>query len=298
MPTEGELHPAVNSAKKVASQIERPISGMAPAGEKLGPWSLVVAANDSRVLKTTLLASPALDSRCQIIVKEGFRSAGSAYNAGLAEARNEIVVFAHQDIFLPSEWTADIGRALSHLAVADPNWGALGLVGVEKVFPGRIAGFCYSTGLQSFVGKPFCAPIEVSSLDEIVLVLRRSSGLKFDVNLPGFHLFGTDICMEAERRGMKCYAASAFCIHNTNGIKRLPAAFWRAYLYLRCKWQDRLPIRTCCTTITKWGAPAIYQIARDSSRAFLKLPRVGSRWQNVDNLLRLVEQERSKCSWL
>jgi hypothetical protein len=259
----------------------------------LDQWSLVVAVNNDRVFETTLLASPSVDRRCQVIPKRGFSSTGSAYNSGLAEAQNEIVAFAHQDIFFPRHWTEQIQRAVTRLETQDPNWGVLGLVGVSRDTQ-DVRGYCYSTGLQRFVGKPFENVVEVRSLDEIVLIVRRSSGLTFDSNLPDFHLYGTDICLEAEKRGLKCYAASAFCIHNTNGIKSFPPGFWRSYFYLRRKWWDRLPVQTCCTTITKSGFPAYERMFEDWAHRVLRPRQVGSRWEDVESLRKFVEQQQSK----
>ena len=97
----------------------------------------------------------------------------------------------------------------------------------------------------------------MESLDEVVLILRKSSGLRFDPHLAGFHMYGADICLEARRQGRKCYAIAAFCVHNTNQYGMLPFQFWRAYLAMRRKWKAELPIRTTCTEITRWCWPMI-----------------------------------------
>jgi len=264
----------------------------------LSHWSLIVAVNNESVLRQTLLSSPVIDDGCQVILKRSFPSAGAAYNSGIAEAQNEIIVFAHQDIYLPSTWKLQLERALSDLDGRDPHWGALGFVGVMKRPGNEIVGYCYSTGLQQIVGEPFAAPVEAMSLDEIVLVIRRSSGLTFDEALPGFHLYGTDLCQQARVKNLKSYVVQAFCIHNTNGIKFFPRDFWRGYLYLRRKWRDDLPIRTCCTTITRWCGPAIKRIVKDLAHALLWPRKVGSRWDDVSDLRQFVEREQSKYETL
>jgi hypothetical protein len=63
--------------------------------------------------------------------------------------------------------------------------------------------------------------------------------------------------MEARRKGKKCYAISAFCVHNSNGLHKLPAAFAEAVNFLRDKWREQLPIRTPCILITRWGLPLL-----------------------------------------
>ena len=87
-----------------------------PVLRKLDRWSLIVASNDDRTLRNNLLASPVIGDQCQVIAKQGFASAGKAYNAGISEAAHELLVFAHQDVILPPGWTSDLDRALAALA--------------------------------------------------------------------------------------------------------------------------------------------------------------------------------------
>jgi hypothetical protein len=95
------------------------------------------------------------------------------------------------------------------------------------------------------------------------LILRKSSGLRFDERLDHFHMYGADICLQAQARGMKCYAIPAFAVHNTNGYNLLPAPFWKAYAFMRRKWAAQLPVVTSCITITPWGIPALrWNLAR------------------------------------
>jgi hypothetical protein len=246
------------------------------------PWSLIVAVNDDRVLHSSLLASPALGDNCQIILRRGYTSAGQAYNSGLAEARHDLVVLAHQDVYLPAEWPAALAAALAHLEETDPAWGVLGPFGVSSSTPAEYRGFCYSTGI-GMLGEPFSLPIPAFSLDELLLVVRRSSGLRFDEDLPGFHLYGTDICLQAQRFGMASYIVPAFCIHNANGIRRLPRPFWDAWFYLRKKWWSRLPVVTCCTEITRGCYPVARRLAQETKERVF--PRtVGTRRDNMRQL--------------
>lgn len=263
---------------------------MSVSGTEPLEWSLIVAVNDPRVLHGTLLQSPALTEGCEVILKRFHTCAGKAYNEGIAQATREILVFAHQDVYLPESWLKNLAGAIRRLELFDPQWGVLGPVGVTG--DERIAGHVYSTGLQDYVGAPFGGFYPAMSLDEMVLVLRRSSGLRFDEALPGFHLYGTDICLEARRRGLSSYIVPAFCIHNSNGVARLPRPFWQAYLFLRRKWRSRLPVATCCTRITRDCWPLIRKSARDFLRASLRLDRVGTRCADPKALYKSLEAEK------
>lgn len=257
-----------------------------------GGWSLIVAVNDDRVLRETLLKSPDLRTHCQIICKYGFDSAARAYNEGLSEATNEILVFCHSDVYLPPHWMDRIGAAIDFLDSAHLNWGVLGAVGVD--LDGRVKGHVYSTGLRSVVGAPFPEPVPAKSLDEMVLVMRRSSGLRFDESLPGFHLYGTDICLQAAGKGLGSYVVPAFCIHNSRGIRFLPAAFWRSYAYMRRKWRAQLPVVTCCCTISASGWPRLRHVVAKVKKHWIMRAPVGTRCSDPEALW--IELSRSNES--
>ncbi len=218
-------------------------------------WSLISATNNSDLLEMNLLASPEAAKFREFMPKAGARTAGQAYNEAWRAAKGDILVFAHQDVFLPPGWTAQLQAALDHLAEHDAHWGVLGIWG--RTTEGYPRGHTYCTGLCRMLGAPFAGPVQVRTLDEIVLVMRRDCELRFDEQLPGFHLYGTDICLQAENRALNCYVIPAFCVHNTRGLKYLPLSFWQSYIHLRAKWRSHLPVQTPCTTITCWGWPLV-----------------------------------------
>lgn len=212
------------------------------------PLSFCAAVNDPAVLNSTLLASPGLPRECEFLPRSGFSSAGAAYNSALDSAANDLVVFVHQDVYLPSGWTDKLWHLISTLDKEQSGWGVLGVCGVDS--SESVHAWLHSTGLGRPVGREFPHPTRVRVLDEVLLILRRSSNLRFDAALPGFHLYGTDICLSAEASGLKNFALPLFLLHNSNGIEVLPTAFWRAYRYMRSKWKPVLPVTTPCVTIT------------------------------------------------
>jgi hypothetical protein len=238
-------------------------------------WSLITASNNEAILKNCLSASPCVKHARDVQVMRGFASAGKAYNTGALQSTGDILVFAHQDVYLPAGWDQDLAEAIRRLSIEDPNWGVLGVWGItNELKPG---GYSYCTGLEKVLGRPFGTALKSLSLDEALLILRRSSGLTFDEGLPGFHLYGTDICLSARQKGMNSYVIPAFCIHNTAGLKFLPWAFWRAYLYMRRKWWGELPVKTPCTTITRLPAQIVEAPLRSAYSSYLKGRPVGKR---------------------
>jgi hypothetical protein len=211
-------------------------------------WTIIAAINNDEVLRSCLLSSPDIQGVSEVILQRGYTSAARAYNSGMERALTDLVVFAHQDVYFPNGWLDSLHRTLDLLSSTDPNWGVLGVWG--GVPDGGPPGHMYWTGVHGTAGKPFNGVREVRSLDEVVLILRKSSGIRFDENLAGYHLYGTDICLEANRRGRKCYVFPGFCVHNTNAYDMLPLGFWKGYLFLRSKWRSELPINTPCIDIT------------------------------------------------
>lgn len=213
--------------------------------------TFIVAANDRSILQNNLLASPCLQGAHphQLIVQEGFASAAAAYNAALAQSVNEIVVFLHQDVYLPERWLTDLSLTLQQLDSRDPNWGVLGCWGLKQ--EGEGFGYLYTPG-EAVIGHALEAPEQVQTLDELVLILRRSSGLKFNEELPGFHLYGTDICLTAAKMGLRSYAISAFCIHNSRQYFELPSDFYGCYRHVKRMWKDAMPIQTSCIRISRF----------------------------------------------
>ena len=241
-------------------------------------WSLITAANNEAVLKSCLASSPCLPRACDFHVMRGFASASAAYNAGIRQSTGDILVFAHQDVYLPPDWDSHLAAAVFRLSQSDPNWAVLGIFGITCDL--KPHGCMYCTTLRRVLGQSRSEPVPCTSLDEVVLVLRPSAGLAFDEQLPGFHFYGTDICLEARQRGWNSYIIPAFCIHNAEGMRFLPWAFWQGYLYMRRKWRGQLPIKTPCIRITRLAFPIIQHPVQAFYAHYIKRERPGRRAAN------------------
>ena len=95
--------------------------------------------------------------------------------------------------------------------------------------------------------------------------------------------------------GLRNYIISAFCVHNSNGVKALSLNFWKCYSYLRRKWSHLLPVTSPCTVIRKsiWGALA--QVFGSYKSALRRRGKVGRRADDAAALYcsLLVSQSRS-----
>ncbi len=237
----------------MASKIETP---------EVKPITFVVAVNKEDILEKNFLASPCLRGSHphQILLQRGFASAAKAYNDAIDKSVNDLIVFCHQDMFFPAPWISQLQQSCKQLEAQDPRWGVLGCSGITR--ERKMYGHVYSSGL-GIVGNTSESG-EVQTLDEIVLILRKSSGLRFDEGLPHFHFYGADICLRAAARGMKSYAISAFCVHNTYQNFNLPNEFYECCDYIRKAWRGSLPIETTCITISSSNLPVYLRRLRQA----------------------------------
>lgn len=233
------------------------------------PITFVVAVGDEAILENNFLASPCLAAghTHQVLIQRGFKSAAVAYNDAIARSANDLIVFAHSDMLFPKSWLSDLGRALDSLEATDPCWGVLGCYGVT--LERKFSGYLYSNG-QGFCGAPFEVPTPVQTLDEIILIIRKSSGLRFDERLPHFHLYGADICLRAAQKQMTSYAISAFCVHNTHRNLILADDFYACYRRFKKIWKGYLPVQTSCVRVTKFD---LYMYQRKLWEAYLRYIR-------------------------
>lgn len=156
-------------------------------------------------------------------------NAAQGLNHGIERLDAEWIVCVHQDVLFPPGYQTRLGTALARL---DPDVAVAGLVGCEKSgrFRGHIVdpnGHCYWPSL----------PHDVLAVDEVLIAVRKASGLRFNEEVPGFHCYGADLCFEAEARGLRVVAIDAPLVHLSTG--KLDASYERAAKWLLARWGDR-----------------------------------------------------------
>jgi hypothetical protein len=158
-------------------------------------------------------------------------SVPSAYNFALKNINAEIFVFVHQDVSFPKKWLDCLIKQIQQLEDLDQYWGVLGVMGIKKngLFAGHI--------IDPHTNRPFGKlPCRVQSLDEVCLVIRRSSDLFFDEILGNYHFYGADICLQAQKNNLNCYAIDAPLAHLSGG--KANHDFWFMAEKLKEKWSQ------------------------------------------------------------
>lgn len=206
------------------------------------PISFVVCSNDRDQLESNLRRSPCLDPGTphELIVLREQPSAAAGYEQGREQATNDLVVFVHQDVYLPRGWDA---RFVEQFLEAERRFGPIGVAGVygyavDDDGASTPVGRVIDRQTLYDVATPLPAP--VTGLDEIVLAFRRMSPVHFDPAL-GFHLYGADLALQAATRGLGVVALDAPCFHNSL-FHALPTAFHDARRRLLAKWPDVRPL--------------------------------------------------------
>jgi SAM-dependent methyltransferase len=235
---------------------EAPRPGHRPPGriepDEEVPISIVACVTDRAILEANLLASPDLGrgSIHETIFLSNCLDAAAGLTSGLARARNDLVVWAHQDVYLPRGWPA---RLVRQMRLAEHQWGRLGVGGVYGVAqdgqrPVRVGRVVDRDRLLD-EGVP--VPARVGSLDELLLVMHKDSQLRPSSGL-GFHLYGTDLCLAAQAHGLPAVVLDALCFHNSRHVE-LPRAFAASAARLAARWPARMPVATPCALIGRNG---------------------------------------------
>ncbi len=224
------------------------------------PLSFLTCVSNLEVLRANLLASPCLGPGRihEVITFPDRASAADGLNAGFECARHEWLVCVHQDVYLPDHWDQCL---VGQLCEAERRFGPIGVAGVygasavisppddPRPLVAERIGWVVDRGRELCDGPEL--PVQVATLDELLLVVRRDSGLRFDPSL-GFHFYGADLCLQARERGLAVVVLAALCDHNSKTV-HLPKAFFASAAVFIRNWSHRLPIATSCVLIDRFG---------------------------------------------
>lgn len=213
-------------------------------------------SSDVERLQVDLARSPEIENgSVGLTILWNKPSAAGAYSDAIETATAEILVFAHCDVYFPNGWFKRLEWEVDRLSNMDDQWAVAGISSITQA--GELVGRIFDTALEpafpktfGVIGKELKAPVPIVSADELTLIVRRKSGISFDPMLPEFHLYGTDIILEAERQGMRSYGLDMPLIHNAKAQLQIGSDYRRAFRYMVQKWRDRLPVPTTCGPVT------------------------------------------------
>jgi hypothetical protein len=227
--------------------VGRPIADLDEGPYDGPPLTFAACINDDLQLHHNLLASPCFADGHphEVLLYRGMSSAAEGLNRGIQEASHDIVVLVQQDIYLPSWWPARLVQQWSAArADGDPALG--GPVGVRYREGGR-TNVGHAVDRDRLFHTPHALPAEVDGLDELLLVVPRNVEERLDPAL-GWHLYATDLSLQAHANGHRIVALDIPCHHNSL-LAGLDGGYHHAESVLAAKWPRELPIVTNSTTI-------------------------------------------------
>jgi hypothetical protein len=155
------------------------------------------------------------DNGCEYLVADNTKQnqfdAYVAINRFLREAKGEYIVIVHQDVRCIDPATK-LRQILDDLSLRDPRWAICGNAGAIG----------YHQDIRYIVngGKTVThdnLPGRVYSLDENLLIIKRSAYLVASSDLNGFHFYAADLCLLADYLGYSCYVIPFMVKHLSLG---------------------------------------------------------------------------------
>jgi hypothetical protein len=217
--------------------------------------SVVCVYNDLAVRQQCLDRSiRALDAEASDVeylpidnVNATFPSAGAALNHGVSLAKNDVVVFVHQDVFLHS--LTALKQAGSQL-LAD-GFGLLGAIGIDS--SSQMVGRIRDRVL--LVGDAVTRPTDVDSVDEVLFMVPRAQLLSDPLTEShelAWHGYAVEYGLRVRSKGLRTGVADIPLTHNSlsTNIDRLDVA----HRAIAARYSDLLPVWTTCGIITRESA--------------------------------------------
>ncbi len=212
--------------------------------------TFVVCVNDDAQLGANLLRSPdiAETDRHEVLEFRQCATAADGLNAGIGRARGDLVVLVHQDVYLPKGW---VRRLSAQWRRAQRSGGTVGLAGVFGVADRRVPfdAIGHVVHRERLLAHG-TLPADVDGLDELLMVVPRGTTLRADPAL-GWHLYGTDLALQAHRADQRVVVLDALCHHNSL-TGRVPVGYRASERVLAQKWRATLPIHTNLSSIGEW----------------------------------------------
>ncbi len=189
-------------------------------------------------------------------------------NLFLDQAKGKYIIICHQDILIEKDDINQLRNLISELNELDANWALCGNAGASG--PNHIVyHISYPDGVSMSKGN---FPEKVLSLDENFLLIKKDAHLSFSGDLKGFHLYGTDICLNADLNGLSAYVIKFDLVHKSRGNLSADFFFIREALirkydrFFKSKW-----IQTTFTSFYLSGSPIKNLFGNFISLFFIKI---------------------------
>ncbi len=167
-------------------------------------------------------------------------------NRLITEAKGKYLILCHQDILLKYDNRAKLEQRIAELDILDNNWAILSNAGAADL---KRVVYKLTVADEEFQKKGVL-PCKVRSVDEHFMVMKKEANLGLSTNLKGFHLYGTDLCLQAAFRGYTAWIVDFHLYHASKG--KVDATFYNVRTQLINKYGNALRSQAIRTTITSF----------------------------------------------
>lgn len=137
----------------------------------------------------------------------------SGINRAIKEAQGEYLIFCHQDILFKYDHRQKLEACLKQLNALDENWAVAGNAG-RTIYGKHVVRITDPHG-ENIQDGPF--PQQVMSVDENFFIINQKVNIASSYLLNGFHLYGLDLCQNAQHLGFKSYVIDFHLYHKSAG---------------------------------------------------------------------------------
>jgi hypothetical protein len=170
----------------------------------------------------------------------------STITSMLGETEEPYLIFCHQDILVnQGDGVEKLVGLLAELDKLDPKWAIVGNAGCKD-------SCSIAAHFIDLTINVDCAnlPKRVYTLDENFIVIKIGAKLACAQTLSGFHLYATDITLDALKKGYSAYVISFKIMHLSSG-NRFSEAFYDCRKNIMNHWS---PFFRYCMVSTPCGA--------------------------------------------
>lgn len=250
-------------------------AGQAPAGPLFSICTLVTRHAEYAAMLESFAACGFTPDKAEFLYLDN--SKGHQWDAFqgirrfLSLARGTYVILCHQDIRLVADDIEILCARLAALDALDADWALAGNAGAMA-----------DGSLVIRISDPHgedqrrgAFPARVVSLDENFVIIRRDALVSVSAAGSGFHLYGTDMCLQARCAGRSAWVIDFHLRHLSAG--KVDASFHQAQQRLEAHYDKLLTlpwhIRTTCTKMILGGGGLRRWLARRKLAKRLKEPQ-------------------------
>ena len=145
-----------------------------------------------------------------------YESASQALNNAVRKAKGKYIIFAHQDVYLKSEYTL---RNVFKLLNSLKNIGVVGVAGKKINEKGLISNITAGWPPKK-AGTNFETSLKVQTVDECFFVIPKSVFKinRFDEDVcDGWHFYAVDYCLSVMKMGLNIYLIPLELYHKSIG---------------------------------------------------------------------------------